>query len=132
LDENNSLDIIRVRPGMLGLIWEHGKPRLLETRAEPYVLKKPAQQYVKMVNIVQEEHVALGNLHLIMVKTGYRGVVWVNGMARIISEGQWVFNEENFKFGGASSVSTKNYQLGPFHFITVDAGEVDVEHTNRG
>ena len=40
LDNNNSLDIVRVRPGNLGLIWEHGKPRLLQTRAEPYVLKE--------------------------------------------------------------------------------------------
>ena len=130
LDNSNSLDIIRVRPGNLGLIWEHGKPRLLQTRAEPYVLKKPEQQYVRTVNLVSTEHVELGNLHLITVKTGHRGVVWVAGKARVITEGQWVFNEENFDFGGACDVSTKNYQLGPFHFITVDAGEVGVKHIN--
>jgi len=128
LDTHNSLDIVRVRPGRLGLIWEHGKPRLLPTRAEPYVLKKPEQQYVRLVNM-DEEHVELGNLHLITVTTGHRGVVWINGRAKIISEGQWVFNEENFVFGGSADVSTKQYELGPFHFVTVDAGEVGVKHT---
>merc|ERR1711998_38618 len=127
LDQQNSLDIVRVRPGRLGLIWEHGKPRLLPTRAKPYVLKKPEQQYVRLVKM-DEEHVSLGNLHLITVTTGHRGVVWVNGRAKIISEGQWVFNEENFVFGGAADVSTKQYELGPFHFVTVDAGEVGVKH----
>merc|ERR1712093_562165 len=97
--------------------------------AEPYVLKKPEQQYVRLVNM-DEEHVELGNLHLITVTTGHRGVVWINGRAKIISEGQWVFNEENFVFGGSADVSTKQYELGPFHFVTVDAGEVGVKHTN--
>jgi len=129
LDQNNSLDIVRVRPGKLGLIWEHGKPRLLQTRAEPYVLKKPEQQYVRLVSR-DEEHVELGNLHLITVKTGHRGVVWINGSAQIINEGQWVFNEENFRYGKAADISTKDYNLGPFHFVTVDAGEVGVKHTN--
>merc|ERR1712093_831060 len=96
--------------------------------AEPYVLKKPEQQYVRLVNM-DEEHVELGNLHLITVTTGHRGVVWINGRAKIISEGQWVFNEENFVFGGSADVSTKQYELGPFHFVTVDAGEVGVKHT---
>merc|ERR1711988_1151465 len=46
------------------------------------------------------------------------------------NEGQWVFNEENFVYGGRQDVSTKEYKLGPFHFVTVDAGEVGVKHTN--
>lgn len=129
LDNENSLDIVRVRPGRLGLVWEHGKPRLLPTRPEPYVLKKPAQQFVRLVSM-EEEHVELGNLHVIMVTTGKRGVVWINGKAKIINTGQWVFNEENFVFGGCDNISTKQYSLGPFQFVTVDAGEVGVKHTN--
>merc|ERR1711959_417274 len=47
-----------------------------------------------------------------------------------MGEGQWVFNEENFRYGKAADISTKDYNLGPFHFVTVDAGEVGVKHTN--
>eukprot|EP00658_Telonema_sp_P-2_P060894 TRINITY_DN49681_c0_g1_i2.p1 TRINITY_DN49681_c0_g1~~TRINITY_DN49681_c0_g1_i2.p1 ORF type:complete len:348 (+),score=119.30 TRINITY_DN49681_c0_g1_i2:152-1195(+) len=58
-----------------------------------------------------------------------RGVVWINGTAGIIEEGQHCFLENNFVFGGSADVSTKHYQLGPFIYVTVEAGEVGVKHT---
>jgi len=33
-------------------------------------------------------------------------------------------------YGGSKSVTTKQYELGPYTFVTVDAGEVGVKHTN--
>ena len=65
---------------------------------------------------------------MITLKTGTRGIVWVNGTACIIEEGQHCFMEDNFTFGGSEDISTKHYQLGPFHYVTVDAGEVGVKH----
>ena len=127
LDKSNSLDIVRVLPGKVGLCWENGRPRLLQARSDPYILKKPEQQYVKLVTLDQE-HITLSSLHIITLKTGMRGVVWVNGTASIIEEGQHCFMEDNFSFGGSQDLSTKHYQLGPYHYVTVDAGEVGVKH----
>merc|ERR1711977_101608 len=96
-------------------------------RTEPYILKKPAQQFVRLQSL-ETEHIHLSSLHMITLKTGTRGIVWVNGTACIIEEGQHCFMEDNFTFGGSEDISTKHYQLGPFHYVTVDAGEVGVKH----
>merc|ERR1712159_120184 len=129
LDDSNSLDIVRVLPGKVGLVWEHSQPRLLMARTDPYILKKPAQQFVRLMSL-ETEHINLSSLHIITLKTGTRGVVWVNGTACIIEEGQHCFMENNFIFGGSQDLSTKHYQLGPFIYVTVDAGEVGVKHTS--
>lgn len=69
LDHNNSLDIIRVLPGKVGLVWEDAQPRLLQARTDPYILKKPQQQFVRLVSL-DTEHIHLSSLHIITLKTG--------------------------------------------------------------
>ena len=129
IDDNNSMDIVRVRPGKIGLLWEQGKPRVIVPRAEPYVLRKPRQQFVRLCD-VDEEHIALGSLHIVTIATGRRGVVWVRGQASIVEAGQTVFEEQNFRFGGSKSMSEVDAALGPFRYVTVASGEVGVKHTN--
>eukprot|EP00854_Cymbomonas_tetramitiformis_P015795 gene15795-18727_t len=46
-----------------------------------------------------------------------------------VCQGQVVFNEENFKWGGSADISEKMYELGPFVFVTVGAGEVGQKWT---
>lgn len=128
MDDKASLDVVRVRPGKLGLFWEGGRPRVLLARSESYQLKKPQQQFMKLVDAT-DEHIWLGSLHIITISSGRRGVVWVKGEAKIIEEGRIVFDEDNFEFGGSVEVSTKKYSLGPFCFVTVSAGEVGIKYT---
>lgn len=128
LDSTNSLDIIRVRPGKIGLLWEDGRPRLLAPRSKPYVLRKPHQQFVK-ISKVNEEHIELGSLHIITIATGRRAVAWIVGRAIIIEAGQSVFEEDNFIYGKSHNISEKMYSLGPYTYITVGSGEVGIKHT---
>lgn len=128
IDEKNSLDVVRVRPGKLGLFWDGGRPRVLTARTEAYQLKKPAQQFVKLIDATAE-YITLGSLHILTIASGRRGVVWVRGEAKIVEEGRIVFDEANFSFGGSADVSTKHYDLGPFKFLTVSAGEVGIKYT---
>lgn len=123
LDDKNSLDIVRVLPGKLGLCYEAGQPRVLPTMPEPYVLRKPQSQFVALVD-QHTEHISLGSLQILTIATGRRGVVWINGQAQILEEGQAVLNEENFEYGGSAEVGEKDCSLGPFRFVTVGSGEV--------
>ena len=127
IDDENSLDIIRVRPSYVGLVWEDSKPRMLAPRADPYVLRKPRHQFVGL-SAVTEEHIELGSLHVITIATGRRGVVWIKGKAAIIEAGQSTFYEENFKFGGSALISDKQYSLGPFTYVTAGSGEIGIKH----
>jgi len=37
---------------------------------------------------------------------------------------QAVFDDDNFEYGGSQDISQKEYSLGPYKYITVEAGEV--------
>eukprot|EP00854_Cymbomonas_tetramitiformis_P015794 gene15794-18726_t len=87
MDDRNSLDIVRVLPGKLGLYYEGGQPKVLVARAESYHLQKPEKQFVSLVD-QNKEHISLGSLNIITVATGRRGVVWVRGNAQLVEEGQ--------------------------------------------
>ena len=128
LDAHNSLDIVRVLPGKLGLCYEGGQPRILQPAPEPYVLCKPQSQFIRLEE-QHTEHIALGSLHIITISTGRRGVIWIRSQAQILEEGQAVFNDGNFEFGGSSDMGEKDYTLGPFRFVTVDSGEVGKKFT---
>jgi len=126
--EYETLTIVRVNRGQVGLAQDNGKPYLL---AEGIHVKNERLfrfQESKSVNVQYLKH---GSIHVIRVPKGHYGLVTENTVPKLLPEGVHVTNSNVFSFDGLQLINQPYINHGTLHILRIPKGMVALVTDNN-
>jgi len=131
--QKESLTVVRVPRGQVGLAWERKNAILLGEGLHAY--NDVAFSFEGLVDI-SEVHIKHGPLNILRVKKGEYAKVWFSGSGgglepKLLREGCHVVDSSLFSFVGRSQVEEMHVSHGALHILQVPKGHVaKVERDN--
>jgi regulator of protease activity HflC (stomatin/prohibitin superfamily) len=118
--EFNTIHIIQVKAGQLGLAWNNNEPLLLPTGI--YRISSPTFQFVGFKNM-NDKVITHGPITHVRVNQGELGYAWHRGRAIELEPGLYDYNDPQFIFSHTELASKSVIQFGHVTHIIVKAGE---------
>jgi regulator of protease activity HflC (stomatin/prohibitin superfamily) len=124
--QQESLTLVRVPRGQVGLAWERKNAILLGEGLHVY--NDVAFAFEKLV-VISEPHIKHGPLNILRVKKGEYAKVWFSGTGgglepKLLREGCHVIDSSLFSFVGRSQVEEMHVSHGALHILQVPKGHV--------
>ncbi|GEM_PF-3815886 len=130
------VSIVNLSTGQIGCCMINNANFLLNPAPRAYVFVPPNRFFGSVS--VNESHIQAGDVHRIYIKPDERCVVEKNGKAILLPDavgelenddqqsahGVYTFRAERLKIDGPKNKSEKEYRIGPYHFFTVNVGEI--------
>jgi regulator of protease activity HflC (stomatin/prohibitin superfamily) len=124
-----TLTIIRVKKGQIGLAHENGNPILL---GEGIHVRNDRLFQFDSFQALNQQYIKHNTFHIIRVPKGYFGLVTENNIPKLLEEGVYVVNSSQFSFDGLKIINQPYIQHGTIHILRVSKGMVAlISHNNK-
>jgi len=123
-----SLTIIRVQRGEVGLANDNGQPLILGEGL--HVRNNRLFQHVRFES-VNQQYLKHGSIHIIRVPKGHYGLVTENTVPKLLPEGVHVTNSNVFSFDGLQLINQPYINHGTLHILRIPKGKVALVSDNN-
>ena len=118
---DQTLNILRVRRGYIGLAIENGNPVLLAEGLHVY--NSPTFSFERF-EAVNEKHITHGSYHVMRVPKGSFAQVTEENRGKLLPEGMHVIDNPIFRYNGLVKASESYINNGTIHIIRVPKGSL--------
>lgn len=123
-----TLTIVRVQRGEVGLATDNGQPLILGEGT--HVRNNRLFQHIKFES-VNQQYLKHGSIHVIRIPKGHYGLVTENTIPKLLSEGVHVTNSNVFSFDGLQLINQPYINHGTLHILRVPKGKVALVNDNN-
>lgn len=116
-----TLSIIRVNKGFIGLAWYAGRPVIL---GEGLHVRNDRQfKFEKCVN-VNQDYITHGTVHIMRIPKGQYGCVVENNIPKVLKTGVYVVDSQYFSYEGMKNMDESYINHQTIHIIRVQKSEI--------
>ena len=126
--EYESLTIVRVQRGEIGLAMDNGQPLIL---GEGIHVRNQRLFRFEKHESVNQQYLQHGSIHVIRVPKGHYGLVTENTVPKLLIEGVHVTNSNVFKFNGLQLINQPYLNHGTLHILRIPKGKVALVTDNN-